>query len=694
MRRAVVFALGLAVIGVAAPARADEAAEPDDVDVVGAGGAARSASSTTRDHDVVTAAPHRTASDVLTVVPGVFVTQHSGEGKAHQIFLRGFDAVHGQDLELWVGGVPVNEVSNVHGQGYADLHFAMPEVIDSVTSTPGTFDPRQGDFAVAGTVRMKLGYAEPGGTIKGALGSFGARRLFLAYHPAEASKETFAAFEEYATDGFGPNRAARRGSLIAQGVHAFDEKTSARLMGSIYSGRFDSAGVVPAADIESGKIDRFAVLDPRQNGHSTRTQVLGELRREEKDARWSLAPFLVFRTLHLRQNFTGYYLDTVRGGKPRLDSDNNQQLNESVTLGMTASYDKRIKLLSARDSFALGVYGRHDVITQSQRRLSEVNDAPLETLVDADVRGTDIAGWVDLSVSPVERFFVRGGARLDALSYSAQDRVVGTTSSPVSAQGRAAQGAFLGKKLTLDYAIGGGFRALASYGEGFRSPQARSLSEGQKTFFTEVTSYEAGLKYTAGPPLTASLAGFYSRLSEDLVFDPATTRNETVPGTARKGVAAELVSQASDWLLLASSATYTHASFLESNAQYDAGALLPYVPQLVVRTDAIAKTKLARLWERDLVGRIGTGLQGLVTRPLPFGETGRDVFLVDASAGIRLKEIELGIDGYNVLDARWYDGQFVYASNFSRAANPPRVPFRHVSVGPPRTLFFTLTLFV
>ena len=75
------------------------------------------------------AAPHRTGSDLLLTVPGVFVTQHSGEGKAHQIFFRGFDAIHGQDIEFWVAGAPVNEVSNLHGQGYADLHFVIPEVV-------------------------------------------------------------------------------------------------------------------------------------------------------------------------------------------------------------------------------------------------------------------------------------------------------------------------------------------------------------------------------------------------------------------------------------------------------------------------------------------------------------------------------------------------------------------------------------
>lgn len=685
-------ASGAPTAATAAASTSDSAGRFDTVRIVG-NAPPRSASEVTRGREVIGAAPHRTGSDVLTVVPGVFVTQHSGEGKAHQIFLRGFDAVHGQDIELWVGGIPINEVSNVHGQGYADLHFVMPEVIKEVQSTPGTYDPRQGDFAVAGSVRMKLGYSEPGATVKGAIGSFGARRLFLAYHPKEASDETFAAFEDYSTDGFGLSRAARRSSMIAQGTHDFSDGLSLRVLASTYTGRFDSAGVVPAKDIESGQIDRYATLDPKQGGYSTRHQVLTEIHKDSESDRWSLAPFVVFRTLHLRNDFTGFFADTQRGGAAKLDSDNTQQINESITVGATASYRKAVHLLSSRDALELGVYGRNDIIQQAQRRLSDVNDAPLETLVDAEVRGTNVAGYVDLNLNPIKRLMVRGGVRADALSYAAQDRVLASgVTQP--AQGRAAQGAHLGKKLTLDYALGAGFRALASYGDGFRSPQARSLSEGEKTFFTTVTSYELGLRYNSGSQLAGSIAGFYTNLSQDLVFDPTTARNETVPGTDRKGIAAELTARAADWLLLSSNITYTHAAFTGTNDKYGKGDLLPYVPQIVLRTDAVAKKTLTRIFSRDLVGRVGVGLEGLEDRPLPYGDKGQNVFLVDASAGIRLKEVELGFDAFNVLDAKWYDGQFVYASNFGKLANPPRVPFRHVTIGPPRTLFLTLTLYV
>ncbi len=672
-----------------AAATSSPTAEPappvESVRVEGRAGV-RSASEVVRGRDVLGAAPHKTASDLLNVVPGVFVTQHSGEGKAHQIFMRGFDAVHGQDVELWVGGIPINEVSNIHGQGYADLHFAPPEVVKELTAQGGPYDPRQGDFAVAGSVRMKLGVAEPGILARGTVGSFGTRRLLLIYRPKEASDETFAAFEEYATDGFGPNRAARRGSLVAQATHDFDGGLSLRALFTTYAGRFDSPGVVPQRDVESGKLDKYATLDPKQGGRSSRTSLLLELHRDEGDGRFQLAPFVVFRGLSLRQNFTGYLTDSLRGGKDTLDSDNTEQLQDSVMVGGTGSYRRRISLLSDDDALEAGVYGRHDRIEQSQARLGEVDDRVTERLVDASVLATDVAGYLDAQLKPVPKLVVRGGLRVDALAYSVEDR------AGASGPTRSSQSSNLGKKLTLDYALARGLHVVGSYGDGFRSPQARSLANGQLAPFTKVSSFEAGARWTLGRAFSASGAVYTTGLSDDLVFDPVTARNEPVPGTRRVGGTVELTARAGDLLLLSSSATYTRAAFTDSSSTYREGDLLPYVPQLVVRSDVRFDKLLTTVRGRDLLLRLGAGIDGIVRRPLPYGEFGQNVVLMDATAGIRLKEVELSVDVTNLLGQTYYDGQFVFASNFSRSATPSRLPERHVTIGPPRAFYASLTL--
>ena len=645
-------------------------------------GPARGASDVIRKRDVLSAAPHRTASDLLLVVPGVFITQHSGQGKAHQIFLRGFDAVHGQDVEIWVGGAPVNEVSNVHGQGYADLHFVMPEVVKQIRSRPGTYDPRQGDFAVAGSIGLDLGYNEPGLTAAATLGMFGERRYFLAYHPANAPDTTFAAFETESTDGFGPARAARRTSAIAQGTWDLGSFASARVMASTYNARFDSAGVLKLRDIESGAIDRFASYDPKQGGDSSRTQVVIALDRTDDEERsvWSLAPYFILRSLRLRSDYTGFLEDKING-------DSQQQINDAVTVGATGSYRRRLHLLSDDDTLEGGISIRNDWITQSQLRLSVVNDATTKTLVDASIRATDIAAYADASLRPIRRVAVRGGLRIDGLSYAVQDRAIKDAGAA-----RAALGAHVGAKATIDVVTLPGLHALASYGDGFRSPQARSLGDGERTPFTKVRSFEGGLRYADGDRIQASAAVFHTTLSDDLVFDQATARNEPVPATQRTGVAFELTLRPRPWITESGSITYTRASFTASDATYQAGDLVPYAPQLVARSDVALTPRLARFFDRDLVGHFGVGLTFLGARPLPYAELGHEIFLADTSVGLHFKEIELRADVTNLLGANWYDGEFTFASNFERSATPALVPARHVTAGAPRTFFATLSI--
>ncbi|MDI3282928.1 TonB-dependent receptor [Polyangium sp. 15x6] len=646
-------------------------------------GPPRSASEVVQRRDVLAAAPHRTASDLLRVVPGVFITQHGGQGKAHQIFLRGFDAAHGQDLELRVAGAPVNEVSNIHGQGYADLHFVMPEVVKSVRAKAGPYDPRQGDFAVAGTIEMDLGLAETGFSSSPGLGTYGERRLFLAYRPAGTTEATFGAFEAQSTDGFGPSRAARRASAIAQHVFPISTSLSARVMASAYAARFSSAGVLRQDDVERGLVDRFATYDARQGGDSTRIQVVLSLDHDDENgkARFSFTPYFVARGLRLRANYTGFLLDPI-------DGDSQQQINEATTFGLSTHYHRKTQIFSPEDALEIGVQARGDSIEQSQRRLSVVTDRVMETLVDAHVRAADVAGYVDASLRPLRRVVIRGGVRVDGLFYGVTDLAAGEGAGAA----RAAMGARMGGKATVDVTLLPGLHAVASYGDGFRSPQARTLGDGERTPFTTVRSFEAGLRYADGDRMRANLAVFHTRLSDDLVFDEKAVAYERVHATQRTGFSLDFVLRPRAWIVESGSVTYTRASFTEAGPKGDIGSLVPYTPQLVARTDIALTPRLARLFSRDLVGKIGVGLAYLGVRPLRFAEFGRDIFLADATIGARLREVEIELDVYNLLDAKWYDGQFTYASSFTRGAASSLVPLDHVTVGAPLTLMGTLSL--
>src|SRR5205085_6502691 len=137
------------------------------------------------------------------------LSNEGGEGHAEQVFLRGFDAREGQDIEFSVDGIPINESGNLHGNGYVDTHFIIPELIESLRVVEGPFDPRQGNYAVAGSAEYHLGAPQRGLYSKVSAGSFGTLRELLMYAPAGGTNGTFAAAELYQTDGFGENRDGR-----------------------------------------------------------------------------------------------------------------------------------------------------------------------------------------------------------------------------------------------------------------------------------------------------------------------------------------------------------------------------------------------------------------------------------------------------------------------------------------------------
>lgn len=678
----------------AAPPPADE---PATVRVAGSKTPPpRSASELVQDRAVLGAAPHRTASDLLQTVPGVTMTQHNGEGGAAQIFFRGFDAVHGQDLEIWAGGAPVNDVSNIHGQGYADLNFLMPEIVRRIRSSPGSYDPRQGDFAVAGSMWLDLGYDEPGVTGKLTLGQFGTRRYFVAYHPESASAGTFAAAEHYSTDGFGPARAVTRTNVVGQAEYELTATTTARVMASTYASSFDSAGVLRLSDIQSRKIDRFGSYDPHQGGDASRSQIVLDLTRADESSRLTVSPYFILRSMRLREDYTGYLQLPMSGTAEEVaaakaasvQGNSEQQINDAMTFGVTSSYHRHVKVFAPNDSIEAGVSGRTDVIDQSQRKLAIDTGATTLDEVGAKLHATDIAGFLDVGLHPISRVTVRGGARIDGLAYSVED-----SGGSGNGERRSSQGAHLGKKATVDVRIVGGLRAVIGYGDGFRSPQARSLQQGQTSPFTTVESWEAGLRYQDAR-LRTSAAVFRTDLSDDLAFNQATVRNERTPATRRTGFTAEMLAKPTDWLTASANATYTRAEFTNTDAGYAAGDLLPYAPQLVVRTDVAWTPTFGKVLKRPLTGHLGVGGSYIGRRPLPYSEFGNDSYVVDTLASLRLKEVELGLSVFNVFDLDWYDGQYTFASNFTRGAQPSLVPQRHVTVGAPRTVMGTLTLYL
>ncbi len=617
------------------------------------------------------AAVAASAAELLARAPGVHLSQHSGEGKGQQIFLRGFDAVHGQDVEVRAGGLPVNEPSNVHAQGYVDLNHLPPELVLRLRALEGPFDPRQGDFAVAGSLELELGLEHRGVLARTSVGQFGLRRALVAWGPEEASTETFVGAELVAGEGFGPARAWRRANVLGQWQGSLGGGLSLRLLGTAHTGRFDSAGAVRLDDVESGRLDRFAVGRPDQGGATERHQVLVELERDTALDRSSLALHLGWRALRLRSDFTGFFVD------PR--GDRVEQDHEALTVGGRALHRRR---LGARLELELGASWRHDRVELDQARLRALDGVPYRRERDDRLLITDVGLWLDAELG-LGAFALRGGGRLEAFGFQIEERLA----ADGLGDRREAFGLHLAPRLTAEWRALPALRLFLSYGNGFRSPPAAILGSGERSPLAVVNAGELGARWRLGSRAVLSAAGFVTHVADDLVFDHATAATLSTGPTLRAGGVLVARAEPWPWLSLSASATWTRAVKPE-----DGGSLVPFVPPLVGRLRADLRAPVATLLDHPLEALAGLELRGFSPRPLPFSETGAGALIPELWAGLAWDLLTLSAELYNPLDTEWRDGEFVYASDLDPSDASSRLPARHFTAGRPRSAQLTLTL--
>ncbi|HZU85611.1 MAG TPA: TonB family protein, partial [Polyangiaceae bacterium] len=363
--------------------------------------------------------PRQNASELLKLAPGILLTNEGGEGHAEQVFLRGFDAREGQDIEFSVGGVPINESGNLHGNGYADTHFVIPELVERLRVVEGPFDPRQGNFAVAGSADYELGLERRGLTAKYTTGAFGTQRALVMWGPSGESVHTFGAAEAYKTDGFGQNRDAQRGTAYGQYEGTLGKGTY-RLTGQVYTTSYHTAGVVRDDDFRSGRIGFYDTYDPAQGGDSMRASIAGDVETEAGDTTFAQQVFVVKRTMRLREDFTGYLLDVQqpwqtphgqRGDLLDLDVD-------ELTVGARGWARLQGAALGQKQQLELGYFARYDQAGGQQQRISPIPPyVPYHTDTNLQSNLGDVGLYGALDLRPARWLALRGGVRADVFTF-------------------------------------------------------------------------------------------------------------------------------------------------------------------------------------------------------------------------------------------------------------------------------------
>ncbi|HEV2145932.1 MAG TPA: TonB-dependent receptor [Longimicrobiaceae bacterium] len=614
--------------------------------------------------------PRDSSQELLRLVPGLVIAQHGGGGKAEQIFLRGFDADHGTDVAMSVDGSPVNMVSHGHGQGYADLHFLMPEVVERVEVRKGPYDARDGDFATAGAVVFHTRDRIGSPVAAARYGSFRTARLTgMVPFGGDASRAGgFAAAAVHATRGpFEEPQGYRRFNLFGKFTAPLSRDAELVASASGFGARWDQSGQVPERAVRSGQIGRFGSIDPSEGGSTERYDVNVGLRsRSGDDRHWEVRAFAARYDFRLFSNFT-FFLDDAENG------DGIEQTDDRHLGGVYGSYGRAAPLLGLAGRWAAGAGTRADFA-----RVGLFHQAERERLdprVDAGIRQASFFTWAQRDVELSPRVRLQLGARADLFRFAVQDRLgpgetVTPTGSGVRWKGVLSPRASLALQATPSAAL------FANLGSGFHSNDARDVLGSRHTdeVLPRALGAELGTRHSwRGGSVAAAVWGL--ELESELVYVGDEGVTEANGRTRRIGVDLEGRVRLASWL-------WADADLNLARGRYrdlpDGENRIPLAP---------SRTAAGGLTVREL-GAAEGGLRFRYVGRRPASEDGsvtaRGYTLWEAFGSWAVGAVRLVAALDNLLDAQWNEAQFATTSRLR--SEPGGIGELHFTPGAPRSI--------
>lgn len=499
--------------------------------------------------------------EVLEFVPGVIVTQHSGDGKANQYFLRGYNLDHGTDFATTLNGMPVNMPTHGHGQGYSDLNFLIPELVDRIEYRKGPYFATHGDFATAGAADIHYKRTLEAPFVQIGLGENGYRRGVGAA-PFRLTDEVtgYAALEWMHNDGpwIVPEHLQRRNAVLHLNQGSRERGASLSLMA--YDASWHSTDQIPQSLIDAGTYNgqpfsRFDSLDPTDGGSTGRTSLSGEWHDREGDTQTRASVYAMHYRVKLFSNFT-YALE-----RPATGDQFSQQDERNVFGGQwSRSVAHALGSLSARSEW--GVQVRHDRIrvglfdTQARQIIGTTRvDEVRETLLG-------LYGQSSIELTPWLRTVV--GLRADRLSVNVDSLHEARNSGSASASQVSPKFSLIAgpwAKTELFFNVGRGFHSNDARGMTARVDPRSGDPVDTVPGLVAATGTELGLRTEAVPHLQSSLALWQLRSDSELVYVGDAGATEASAGSRRHGVEFNNRWTPTPHFMLDADLAWTHARF-------------------------------------------------------------------------------------------------------------------------------------
>lgn len=460
--------------------------------------------------------PFRSSQDMLLMVPGLFIAQHQGGGKAEQIFLRGFDCDHGTDVSVNVDGMPVNMVTHAHGQGYADLHFLISETVDEMDVSKGPYLANMGDFYTAGAVNFKTKDILNNNLVKIEAGQLNSQKYTLLFQPGNGGVEQngYVAAQYHHLDGpFEVPEKYERMNVFGKYFFQLTQNSKLTFSAGGFSTGWNASGQIPDRAVKQGLIDRFGGIDNLEGGVTNRRNVnVGYKFLSKTGNEFELNTYFTNYNFKLYSNFTYFLIDSVNG-------DMIEQNEHRTMSGLNANYKFATSWFGLHQINKIGGGYRGDLI--DVQLWHSPNRIRMNAYTNDDVDEENLNFWYqqEFIFSPVIRMV--WGFRHDFFTFSKDDKVGSSLDSINNglphASGVAYQSVF-SPKLNFIISPARNLDIFLNFGQGFHSNDARDVVLGARVSELSETWKNEGL----------SDSGIDEKLSK-YNFDPSMRNIGTLP---------------------------------------------------------------------------------------------------------------------------------------------------------------------
>ncbi len=609
-------------------------------------------------------------AEVLEFVPGLIVTQHSGGGKANQYFLRGFNLDHGTDFATYVDGMPINMPTHAHGQGYSDMNWLMPELVQRINYRKGPYFAEEGDFSSAGAARIRLVDSLPQGVLNVTAGQDGYRRALVANSSAMSTGTLLYAFEAVHNDGpwEHPEDLRKLNGLLRYSVGGGANRTSLTAMA--YDARWNSTDQIPLRAIEGGLVGRYGALDPSDGGRTSRQSLSLDTQQANAWGTFKFNAYAIHSRLKLFSNF-----EYANDDEPdNAGASQFEQAERRQVVGLAMSQHWTTQWGGFETNNVIGLQARHDRMRPLGLYEAEGGERT-GVLQESRVRQRSVGLYAESSTQwqPWLRSVL--GLRADHLQADVDSAMAANSGQTSASLASPKLSLILGPWEKTEYFI--------NAGTGFHSNDARGTTVAVDPVPPLVRSkgLELGLRTEIVPGLQSSLAWWQLKLGSELVFVGDAGTTEANRASKRQGIEWNNHYVATDWLQFDLDLAASQARFTQDAPE---GNRIP---------GALEKVASLGVTVNDL-GRWHGQFQLRYFGPRPLIEDNSvrssSTTLAYARVGYRFSPaLKLDVDVFNLFNRKDNDIEYFYASRLPGEA--AAVDDRHIHPVEPRTLRVTLS---